>query len=691
MKNINYSKILILLVVSGALFLSSCRDFLDIKEYRQDMLEYDSIFSSAYNLDAYLWGAAALLPDEANIWGSSSASGTNLFPGVSASDEAINQWNNTAQPGTMLALGGINADNIADSYSGHSLNFWKNMYQIVRKVNLIVSNIDKTKDLSTTKKNQVLGYSYFLRAYAYYHILMNQGPFIIVGDDVYEVNREAGYYDNQRATYDECVEYICDEFEKAARFMPDAKPQISQFGRPTPGAARALIARVRLYHASPLFNGPVARKYFSDWKRSSDKVNYVKQAATGEVDENRWALAAWAAERIINSGDYELFTVPADTAKLIGGVINSQYTPPLPAAIKNRANYPNGPNGIDHFKSYSIMFNGEGVPYQNKEFIWARWSTTVREYTRHSFSVAKGGYGGMAIPQKIIDNYRRNDGTQFLRTELDVSKLAKDSIWSGYKLGGNRVNNFFVKREARFYASIGFQFCYWPMSSNTTMTEEAAKYIDYTKNGADGQGNAVNNKTDYSLTGYVSKKYIHPDDAWTGTGNKRTNKSFPIIRYAETLLSYAEAMNNLQPGKTYNIKVNNKGTVEEVSITRDNDKMLRCFNLVRYRAGLPGLDVVPSRQEMFDLIVQERMVEFLHENQRYYDVRRWGIYEDVEKMPIEGMDVQVSSGDGFYNIVRIDNAVVRNRIPNVHPRMLFLPLSTGELRKVPGLDQNWGW
>ena len=139
MKNINYSKILILLVVSGTLILSSCRDFLDIKEYRKDMLEYDSIFSSAYNLDAYLWGAAALLPDEANIWGSSSASGSNLFPGVSASDEAINQWNNTAQPGTMLALGGINADNIADSYNGHSLNFWKNMYQIVRKVNLIIT------------------------------------------------------------------------------------------------------------------------------------------------------------------------------------------------------------------------------------------------------------------------------------------------------------------------------------------------------------------------------------------------------------------------------------------------------------------------------------------------------------------------------------------------------------------------
>lgn len=45
---------------------------------------------------------------------------------------------------------------------------------------------------------------------------------------------------------------------------------------------------------------------------------------------------------------------------------------------------------------------------------------------------------------------------------------------------------------------------------------------------------------------------------------------------------------------------------------------------------------------MFDIIVRERMIEFLHENRRFYDVRRWGIYLDTEKEPIVGMNT-----DGF--------------------------------------------
>lgn len=34
-------------------------------------------------------------------------------------------------------------------------------------------------------------------------------------------------------------------------------------------------------------------------------------------------------------------------------------------------------------------------------------------------------------------------------------------------------------------------------------------------------------------------------DAWTGTGARHIQKAYPIIRYAEILLSYAEALNNL--------------------------------------------------------------------------------------------------------------------------------------------------
>ena len=144
------------------------------------------------------------------------------------------------------------------------------------------------------------------------------------------------------------------------------------------------------------------------------------------------------------------------------------------------------------------------------------------------------------------------------------------------------------------------------------------------KDKAVGSGDANN----YPVTGYVMKKYVHNDDAWSGTDATVLPKSFPIIRYAEILLSYVEALNNLTGSHTVTFSDESTGTY-----TRDMNEMAKYFNMVRYRAGLPGLttDELSSADKMFDIIVRERMIEFLHENRRFYDVRRWGIYLDTEK------------------------------------------------------------
>ena len=59
---------------------------------------------------------------------------------------------------------------------------------------------------------------------------------------------------------------------------------------------------------------------------------------------------------------------------------------------------------------------------------------------------------------------------------------------------------------------------------------------------------------------------------------RTVQKTFPLIRYAEILLSYAEALNNLT--KTHEINGQ--------SYSRDLTAMAWAFNQVRYRAGLPG-------------------------------------------------------------------------------------------------------
>ena len=55
------------------------------------------------------------------------------------------------------------------------------------------------------------------------------------------------------------------------------------------------------------------------------------------------------------------------------------------------------------------------------------------------------------------------------------------------------------------------------------------------------------------LTGSIPeafKKFVNPMDAINGTGARQIQKAYPIIRYAEILLSYAEALNNLTGSHT---------------------------------------------------------------------------------------------------------------------------------------------
>jgi hypothetical protein len=273
--------------------------------------------------------------------------------------------------------------------------------------------------------------------------------------------------------------------------------------------------------------------------------------------------------------------------------------------------------------------------------------------------------------------------------------MSEPKYFSGYTLNPNStsfalqgqqpatVSNMYNNREARFYACIGFSECHWPMSSTTTSMKHdlIVRYYYDSPNGKSGAHTA----NIYTATGYVTKKYVHPVDAYSGDNNRRMPKAFGIIRYAEILLSYAEALNNLTRAHTVQL-----GDVTYNFSPRDIAEMGRTFNLVRYRAGLPGVsaDELADPSIFFDLIKQERMIELLHENRRYYDVRRWGIYLEEDSQPVTGMNTEATK-ENFYQRVVVNSVRVSGRI--VDKKMVFLPLPKDEVRRMPSFDQNPGW
>jgi len=638
--------------------LCSC-NFLSVDDYFDETLKLDTVFSNKVYFENYLWGTAAYFNDEGAIWGNT------YLPGVMASDEGFSLG--AAYNGLNFVLGQVTPTN------AQGMDIWGNQYKIVRKANTMLARIGEVRDMTTSDRIYYLGYIYFMRAYAYYNLLMQYGPVVILGDDVLEDNAPVDYYDRPRSTYDESVDYICQDLETAAKYLPPTVP-INNFGRPTRGAAYGLIARLRLQQASPLFNGqPAAKSYYANWKRSTDGVNYISQT----YDEKRWAVAAMAAKRIIDMGMYSLYTAPVQPD-----------TPQLPAGVPT-ANFPDGAGNIDPFHSYSDMFNGEALMARNPEFLWGRKSQSVMDFTQRSFPVTYfRGFNNLCVTQKVIDAYYMADGRDINNSSAqypykETGYLSGDHTFSGYTLK-NGVENMYVNREMRFYASIGFSGRYWTANS-TTDANYNNKQIFYNYSGEGGKSSAGTDPNSYPITGYVLTKFIHPDDAWAGNGAARLDKPFPIIRYAEIILSYAEALNNLTQSYTLTDSIEGPQT-----FSRDANQIKYYFNQVRYRAGLPGMTDAEAGDPatVQSLIERERMIEFVHENRRFYDVRRWGIYVDSESELMRGMDTD-ADGDAYYTRVLLNDAKARTRI--VDKKLIFMPISRAELLKAPMLDQNPGW
>src|SRR5690606_28842040 len=108
-------------------------------------------------------------------------------------------------------------------------------------------------------------------------------------------------------------------------------------------------------------------------------------------------------------------------------------------------------------------------------------------------------------------------------------------------------------------------------------------------------------------TGYYSKKYMN-FRFQTSLEYSLQHVNYQIFRYADVLLMYAEAMN----------EVNSVAPPEVYEVLRE----------IRKRAGIRegddyGIPAGLTQAQARELIQLERRLEFFMEEQRYWDVRRW--------------------------------------------------------------------
>jgi hypothetical protein len=102
-------------------------------------------------------------------------------------------------------------------------------------------------------------------------------------------------------------------------------------------------------------------------------------------------------------------------------------------------------------------------------------------------------------------------------------------------------------------------------------------------------------------------------------GFRPLHSNWPIFRYAEVLLTYAEAKN--------------EASGPEASI-------YDALDMVRMRAGLPAMDrsKYGDQASLREFIRNERRVELAGEALRYFDIIRWRIAEDTMNLTLLSID-----------------------------------------------------
>lgn len=296
---------------------------------------------------------------------------------------------------------------------------------------------------------------------------------------------------------------------------------------------------------------------------------------------------------------------------------------------------------------YELYKVGE-TPYRSMEFDKTAANKEVIFECRFSFPEAPhnihmmwsldaedaGSWNGLYPTQNLVDAYETIDG-----------KLIDDPTNTMYD-----AQDPYSNRDARFYQSIIYNGSTW----ETYLMSMVTNTVDPSKNGS------CKPRLGKARCGYGPKKFIEELDPSTNIyGGYAQSNNWPYFRYAEVLLNYAEAKNE--------------------SLSVPDESVYNAVNEVRARSNQPNLPTGLSKEEMRKRIKNERRVELLLEEHRFYDLRRWKD-GNVLAEPIMGMNIYNNNITLKYEISKVEDRVFTGE-------HYYLPIPLSEQEKNPLLKE----
>lgn len=673
--------VLSVILVAGV--ISSCKkDYLKSDEYFKDRLTIDKVFKSKVYTEKWL---AHVYEEFQNENADVSSKGTT--PHCFADDMYYGDRDKDYDPSKNelsynMFKQGLYTEN--DKQSS-----WTQCYRGIRNASTFIQNVYMNSEMSPAEIEDYRGQARFARAYLYWLLLRKYGPIPLLPEEGIDYTKSYEEIATPRNTYEECAEFISNELVLAAREMQTLGMTRGQdaSARPTCGAALAARAKVLLYAASPLANGNTSA--FA--ARLTDDTG--KRLLSADYKEEKWAKAAAAARDVIELGVYRLYTVPVqETGE------DATVKPPKDNNFSEKS-WPGGWANIDPAKSYAQVFDGTLQPSGNPELIFTRGynqpNESVAQMVIHQLPRSANGWNTHGLTQKLVDAYYMNDGKDVPGKDKEIGRgngSERDTGYvsqADYNAGKYRplrpgVSLQYANREPRFYASVAYNGSFWALLNEPDQVNRNKQLFYYRD---DNQGNGFNSSNGYWLrTGFGVKKFVHPSDTYRGGDNSRiVPKAEPAIRYADILLMYAEALNELDG--SYTIP---SWRGENYTISRDLTEMQRGIHPVRIRGGVPDYpsSVYSSKTELRKALKRERFIELVGEGQRYYDLRRWMDAPVEEALPVYGCNVLMNSKER--NLFHRPVAVWALK-STFADKMWFWPISHSELKRNNRLTQNPGW
>lgn len=160
-----------------------------------------------------------------------------------------------------------------NSFNNHIRNKWRGLYKGVARANDAIVSAKAVEDIDEARRAQIIAEATFLRGFFHFEAQKMWRSPIYIDDNVYDINNvESTKVPNDGEIWDR----IEADFAAAADVLPDEQ---SEVGRPTKWAAKAFLAKAKMYQG---------------WDDSGN-------ANTAKLQEAKPLL-----EEIINSGKFSL-------------------------------------------------------------------------------------------------------------------------------------------------------------------------------------------------------------------------------------------------------------------------------------------------------------------------------------------------------------------------------------------------